>query len=168
MVWADFDFQLYWDIGSSFFMTAKKGCLDIPRIKATENLLIIILNVYFNSDVATKFSQEDSLEVHHIICSHGREENRKHKQLSTLFWEQPLFQKGKGMVHSPHYGWDFFAMSLNICARNFRDFNKGVKLLQVQQGWRLQVQHVAHISAHDMQEAQETQESSDMVQSFLI
>lgn len=61
-------------------MTAKKGCLDIPRIKATENLLIIILNVYFSSDVATKFSQDDSLEVHHIICSHGREENRKHKQ----------------------------------------------------------------------------------------
>lgn len=64
----------------------------------------------------------------------GRKTENISKQLSTLFWEQPLFQKGKGMVRSPHYGWDFFAMSLNICARNFRDFNKGVKLLQVQQG----------------------------------
>lgn len=46
----------------------------------------------------------------------------------------PFSGRGKGRMLSLTYRWDFFATSLHLCASNFRNFKKDVKLLQVQQG----------------------------------
>ena len=83
-------------------MRVKKGCLDIPHIKAGRELTHSYTKLVFQSGMTSNFSQEGSLELHCIIYSNvGEKTGIISSFLFSILVTTFVSERGKEMMLSP-------------------------------------------------------------------